>query len=405
MPDSDTTTISLDTLILGGGIAGLWLVDELRRNGYRAVLGEAHTLGAGQTICSQGIIHGGLKYKFGLKGRGSAKVIAAMPPLWRQCLAGQREPKLTGTKILSDGCYIWGAQSQWSRFVAWVAGFGLRVKPITLDRSQWPQVLKGTAGRVYRVAEQVLDPVALVGDLARRNEHHLIKIDLDHLTFDRAADGTVSAVHVHDPATNRHVTFNPRYVVFTAGEGNAELRKRIGLSEQAMQRRPLHMVMLRGAALPPFFGHCIGGTKPRATITANVDSHGRTVWQVGGNPAERGVRMTSSDLIEFTRRELREILPGIDLSGVEWSTYTVNRAEAATAAGQRPDDVHLVRDGNVLTVWPTKLALAPRLAEQVIAAIGQPMEREVQTIPLDGWPRPTVAPPPWERAQNWVKLS
>ena len=44
----------LDVVIFGGGAAGLWLLDELVRAGYEALLLEAGALGAGQTIASQG---------------------------------------------------------------------------------------------------------------------------------------------------------------------------------------------------------------------------------------------------------------------------------------------------------------------------------------------------------------
>ncbi|HRJ12593.1 MAG TPA: FAD-dependent oxidoreductase, partial [Alphaproteobacteria bacterium] len=54
--------IDLDALILGGGIAGLWLARRLQLAGYRVVLLENQKLGGGQTLASQGIIHGGLKY-------------------------------------------------------------------------------------------------------------------------------------------------------------------------------------------------------------------------------------------------------------------------------------------------------------------------------------------------------
>ena len=60
MPGSDI--LPLDVLIFGGGGAGLWLLDDLAARGYRVLLAEAGDLGAGQTIASQGIIHGGLKY-------------------------------------------------------------------------------------------------------------------------------------------------------------------------------------------------------------------------------------------------------------------------------------------------------------------------------------------------------
>ncbi|MDF1622160.1 MAG: FAD-dependent oxidoreductase, partial [Pseudohongiella nitratireducens] len=48
--------------IVGGGIAGLWLLNRLCLAGYDAILLDKGGLGSGQTLASQGIIHGGLKY-------------------------------------------------------------------------------------------------------------------------------------------------------------------------------------------------------------------------------------------------------------------------------------------------------------------------------------------------------
>ena len=80
-----------DAVIFGGGIAGLWLLDELRRGGYSAVLLESRALGSGQTVASQGIIHGGLKYTLSGMLTKSAANISEMPGLWRECFAGQSE--------------------------------------------------------------------------------------------------------------------------------------------------------------------------------------------------------------------------------------------------------------------------------------------------------------------------
>ena len=55
MPDA----LPVDVVIFGGGAAGLWTLDELHRAGRSVVLLESGDLGAGQTIASQGIIHGG----------------------------------------------------------------------------------------------------------------------------------------------------------------------------------------------------------------------------------------------------------------------------------------------------------------------------------------------------------
>ena len=88
----EVTIQSADLVIFGGGAAGLWLLDEAVRRGLDALLLEAHELGSGQTVASQGIIHGGLKYTLSGLLTPSAKAIAEMPVIWRRCLAGEQEP-------------------------------------------------------------------------------------------------------------------------------------------------------------------------------------------------------------------------------------------------------------------------------------------------------------------------
>ena len=79
---------SVDVLILGGGTSGLWLLDDLYRRGFRVALVEAGQLGAGQTISSQGIIHGGLKYALGGRATKASLAIRDMPQRWRRSLLG-----------------------------------------------------------------------------------------------------------------------------------------------------------------------------------------------------------------------------------------------------------------------------------------------------------------------------
>ena len=144
--------------------------------------------------------------------------------------------------------------------------------------------------RCYK--EQVIDPVSLMRTFAARNRGRIFTSD-------------------HEVEAGQ--------VILAAGEGNAELRKNFGLAENVMQRRPLHMVMARGN-LPELFGHCIGGAKPRITVTTARDSAGRTVWQVGGQIAEEGVKMSMEELVKHAARELLECVPGLKLDGVEVST-------------------------------------------------------------------------------------
>ena len=59
---STRNRIRVDVAIVGGGIAGLWLVTLSRAHGYSALLIERSALADGQTTCSQGMIHCGAKY-------------------------------------------------------------------------------------------------------------------------------------------------------------------------------------------------------------------------------------------------------------------------------------------------------------------------------------------------------
>src|SRR5690606_23628222 len=80
--------LSTDVLIVGGGIAGVWLNARLRRAGFATLLVEKGSLGGGQSVKSQGIIHGGTKYALHGALTGSSEAIAAMPGRWREALAG-----------------------------------------------------------------------------------------------------------------------------------------------------------------------------------------------------------------------------------------------------------------------------------------------------------------------------
>jgi hypothetical protein len=213
---------------------------------------------------------------------------------------------------------------------------------------------------------------------------------------------------ISHPGHSHYLTVHPRHVVLTAGAGNGALRRQCGLPVEAMQKRPLHMVLVRGH-LPVLNGHCVDGARTRVTITSDADAQGRTVWQIGGQLAEDGVARDERRLVRRAREEVTSVLPGIDLSDCEWATYRVDRAEQSMPRGGRPDTATVLSEGNVVTAWPTKLALAPQLAGMVAARLPRPQEVSASRAPLDlpeftDWSRPEVALPPWETVQNWYRL-
>ena len=391
----------IDVVIFGGGGAGLWLLDELLRRGLRTVVLESDRLGSGQTVASQGIIHGGLKYSLRGLLTPAAAAIRDMPIQWRRSLAGRQPPLLTQTRLRAEYCHLWQSGSFTSGLGMLGARVGLRVRPVKIKHAARPAILAACPGVVARLDEPVIEPASLLEDLAGQHPRQLLKIDAQEgLHFDLAGPGVVESIRLTDPGSGQALTLRPGHVVLTAGVGNAALGSALGLSGCAMQRRPLNMVMLRGD-LPALAGHCIEGMGARLTITATSDSAGRTVWQVGGRLAEVGRAWPQEKLLAHARGELEEVLPALDLNGVQWATYLVDRAEAAMS-GRRPDDVGIVAEGNVITAWPTKLALVPRLAAAVSARLPEPQRQLAECLAAaDGWPRPEVALPPWERVGLW----
>ncbi len=105
--------------------------------------------------------------------------------------------------------------------------------------------------------------------------------------------------------------------------------------------------------------------------------------------------------------ELAAVIPGLDFERVEWSTYRVDRAEQSTPGGKRPETAGILHEGNVITAWPTKLALVPCLAERILellpaatagsAAMGSAEYAEVG----DEWPPAAIAALPWEVSRTW----
>ncbi len=398
----DGDPLRCDVVIFGGGAAGLWVLDVLVARGLGTVLLESDRLGGGQTVCAQGIIHGGMKYTLDGILSGSAAAIRDMPDIWRACLAGRREPHLTGTRVRADHCYLWRTGGARGRLGMIGARIGLRAKPKPVPADERPEPLASCPGTVARIAEPVIDPASLVNELGRRHHRCIMKIDATQgVVMDRDENGRITGITLSAPGGGDRCRIEPGTVVLTAGAGNAALAGMAGIGTAVRQQeRPLHMLMMRGR-LPELNGHCVDGARTRVTITSDNDSAGRCVWQVGGQIAEDGVGMEPSTLVRRGAAEIRAVLPDLDLGGVEWATYRIDRAEAAE--GGRPDDVSVTAVSNVVVAWPTKLALVPRLAQRISELVADPAQplRAPATVPPDWWPRPGLAKPPWETQKQW----
>jgi len=383
--------IELDAIIVGGGVAGLLTLDAIHRNGGAAWLVEREALGCGQTIWSQGIIHGGLKYALGGSASAAARAVSEMPARWRDLLNGAAEPNLSAVQMRAEHCAVWSVGGARSVAGLLAAKLALRTRPQRWPDAERPEPLQGVRGGVLRIAEPVLEPGSLLQTLGNLHAGRLLR-------------GSITAMQHDDCGVTVSLQAGPtiraRYAVLLAGGGNAALRELAGLSPLVMQTRPLRMVLARGP-LPVLNGHCIRGAKPWLTITTAASTGPTRVWQVGGEVAEWGASQTSEATIRRAISDIAEALPTVDLTGTEWTTYEAPRAEQAATGGGRPDQPGLLQDDRVLTGWPTKLALAPILADTIASMIptgGKPLAAS------EHWPTPTPALPPWMEDRPWTPV-
>ena len=385
----------VDVAIFGGGVAGLWTLNYLSSRGYGVVLIEKDSLGNGQTIVSQGIIHGGIKYALSSDLReDSVKEVSGMPDRWRLHLSGRRnDPDLSAVNVSSPSCYLWVSRGRGliKRAEAFMSKAGVRLlntKPKKLQKGQAPEWLEKSAQVIYQVEEPVVDTRSLLEKLAVPYQDRIVYADAKNIKVDNSKNPP----HVEEISLNNgKIIIHPQSVILTAGQGNRDLAYRMGVEEDVMQERPLRQLIVRGD-IPEFYGHCIDGGRPDITITTHRYGQGNFSWNIGGKVAEDGPHLEPEVLIEQSKERVDKSLEGLDLSNTHWATFDAIRAEAK-AEGGKPGGVEIYQHGNVFVAWPTKLALAPLLADRLEELIPEPsgkIPRDIQPSPLQ------LAIPPWE---------
>ena len=389
-------TAHCDTVIIGGGVAALWTANVLKSAGQSIVVLTDSPLGAGQTLAAQGVIHGGVKYAVAGKLTDSSETLAGMPGRWLAAMRGEGPVDLLEATLLSDHQILWSLPNVVSQVVSFFGSKALRGRSAAIAREDYPAVFDTPdyRGRLFRIDEPVVDPVSVMQELAKSVADVTWQVDWEANAKLLTDEGQISAIEIiqTDGSTCRLEAGNH---VLAAGAGNGPFLVQIGIEEPRQQLRPLHQLVIRRKDLPPFYSVCVGnGPKPPIVVTTHHDSAGRTLWYVGGDLAEQsGVDRDESSQIQAGRAFFAKWLPWIDLSGAEWFTCRVDRAEPLTGTGDRPPGAYCRRLGNVIVAWPTKLALAPALAEAVLNETSGYRFGERFTLDL---PRPGLAKPPWD---------
>ncbi|MFT7470335.1 MAG: hypothetical protein ACI8XU_000223 [Kiritimatiellia bacterium] len=363
-----TSSYSTDIVIFGGGIAGLWMLNCLRNQGYQAILLETDKLGSGQTLASQGIIHGGLKYALNGALSGAANIISDMPARWRSCLAGEAEIDLRECRVLSEHYYMWSDSGFRSKLKTFLGSKSLSGRVSAVDKQDYPDFFKAATieGTLYKLPDFVVDTNSLLEVLVEKQRDWIFHINPGSYRFERNESGLVNAISISD--SERQFTLEAKKFIFSAGKGNQQLIDDANLAEPKSQLRPLNMVYVKGKNLPLVFVHCIGDSfslTPKLTITSHRDSKGEIVWYLGGEIAESGVGRDSDAQIHSSRELLTNLFPWINFEETEFHCFAIDRAEANVSNNYRPEDAYFIEESNVLVAWPTKLTLTPNLADNI----------------------------------------
>jgi len=377
-----------DIAIIGGGIAGLWLLNLLTIRGYSVFLVEKEALGAGQTVASQGMIHGGIKYALHGLLSDASETIAAMPARWQACLNGSGTLDLSTVHTLSQDYFLFSDAKLTSRVTALLGSKALASRVTYIKTADLPPVLKNPQfkGKVYRLQDFVIDIQSLLQELARpfHERIHTGEFKLD------TVEGKLNSVRLTDGTQ-----LSAQRYILAAGSGNGELIKQLDLPVR-MQLRPLKQVIVKGHNLPELYAHAVSvkaGNKPRLTITTHYLDDGTPCWYLGGHLAEKGVGQSDDALIEQAKGELRELLPWVELTHCTYQVLSIDRAEPSQQDHKRPDTPYVRQFGNTIICWPTKLTLAPLLGDMVDDLL-QFEPCDDQQISLSAPVR--IAPSPWE---------
>lgn len=384
------TVKKLDVAIVGGGIAGLWTLNALRRQGYSAVLFEAQALGWDQTLASQGMIHGGLKYALNGRLNSASEAIAGMPERWRSCLAGQLSQPgdidLTGVPLQSDRYYMFAASKGLGRLTSFFASKALRGRINKVAEPDWPKALHGLDGSVYCLNDFVVDTRVLIDHLAGAQHPFVYQQKLDASNVEMRDSGFAISTKDGDVQVT--------HLISCAGNGSVELLASLDIP-LAVQQRPLKQVIVTPTHNHELYAHCLTGVtsnEPRLTITTDHTSE-QTRWYLGGKIATGGVDRDDEAQIAFAQAEMQSCLGWLDWTDANYEVLYVDRAEPKTQSGTRPDEAYVEKHGDFVLCFPTKLALAPDLADQVLAQLPPPQFPQPDPLNLSTAIRGTS---PWQ---------
>lgn len=379
--------LSVDVLVIGAGIQGLYVARSLQRNYAVCVLSDPAV--PSETLDAVGYISAGYE------GNDAAR----MQPARRAAGYWRLWAESNGVPVdYAPAHYVVSSAEALSRPRLWLDA---TLQHSLVDKLPAPFVggsLEGEA--VYALGDDVvLNPGAVLTKLREGLERLCIEGSI--VRFVLAADTAID--HVQVEIGDRMLTLAPRYVVLAAGVGNAALLSMIGtrFRDQSTRRDRLEtartsqavrrstVVCIRGNSLPlvsGWFGGLSVVAQPLTTggvawlVTAPIDD----TQTVLGVDDTRFAPNVASPVVADTVTRLAAMAPVIEQQAgeLQWAAYTGRRVQHPSLAGPSITDVatpvpaKLEAFGleGLLALWPSHLGYSMILgdvaAERITDALG-----------------------------------
>ena len=220
---------SFDVVVIGGGIAGVWVHSLLQKTGYSCCLLEKKSIGGEQSLLSQGIIHKGMKYLLGKLLPDIAGNLLQTAELWDSALSGKGEIDLSETEIYTEKQLIWQSQAFLSSFFT-SSLLDLSAKEIfqsqvqKLSPLEYPFWLEQKK-KAFWLKEKVINNHSLFQNFYKQQKKNYYQI------------GAIKNIHICDNFISLEtgdVLLKAQKIILAAGQGNVALAKKFQINSDIM---------------------------------------------------------------------------------------------------------------------------------------------------------------------------
>lgn len=339
--------VKTDIAIVGGGVAGLWLLNKLSKS-YNVVLIENEALGSGQSLSSQGLILPREHEVEGLEG-------GDVQQIWQDCLNGFGDVDLRTTKILSDQQSILSQRGLLAR----CSNFMTHLKYKYLDKATAVQEVQLVdhlnAGQYYQLDAKVLDVRSLLESLAKHNMDDIYKADIQEYLHD---EGEFTGLRLQQ--AGHHLDLHADAFIFTAGQGNLRALHELGLKTPKSEAEEQTQIMVKGM---PFALHGLYtlANGHQIQLSAHEQADNSYVWYVSGEWLQDSGK-TANERIESLKMAFAKSFPKSDLSNCLWA---VQQQKVYNKDWQSAKRQKIFFNGSAAVAWPANLTTTPLLVSEI----------------------------------------